>query len=266
MTDEEQEVLEGAETVEDQFAAADAAGDPEGAETPSIEEIAGRMGWVPKEKFRGEETKWKPADQFILDGKDIQERQSRELRNIRDTVETIKATTASVLQERLAEQAADLSARYASAVEKGDPDETWAAANELMRLRESAAPRRAAPAPETNEWVQKNSRVMNDPLAAQRALQVCDAYARVGQSTVEQLQNTEAVMRREFPHLFEDKAAPSVNAPNSRSTAATAKTGKSAADLPREARAVADDLVDRGLIKSADDYARNYFAAQAKRG
>lgn len=258
-------VEEASEGVAEQFAAADAAADPNIEEqTPSIEEIAGRMGWVPKDKFRGDEGKWKPADQFIIDGKDIQERQSRELRSIRETLDTVKATNATILAEKLREQHEQLASRYAAAVEKGDPDEAWDAANQIQRLQAAAAAPRAAPAPETQAWVQKNGRVMSDPLAQRRALEVCDAYARAGQSVAEQLSNTEAVMRREYPHLF-DKPAPSVAAPSSRSTASTAKTGKTAADLPKEARAMADELVESGHIPNADAYAKHYFANLAAR-
>lgn len=253
----------GAE-VADQFAEADAQADPnEGAE-PSIDEVASEMGWVPKDKFKGPADKWKPASQFIRDGKNIQERLSRDVKSLRDTLDTVSKTSGQILADKLQEQHRMLSERYAAAVEKGDPDEAFAAANEIMRVKAAAQPARAAPAPETDAWVSKNSRVMNDPLAAQRALQICDAYARAGQSVPDQLANTEAVMKREFPHLFDDKPAPAVATPG-RGLAAP-RTGKTAADLPKEARAIAEDMAERGMFPSPDDYARHYFAALAKKG
>jgi hypothetical protein len=268
----EQQAAEAAESgaaVEEQFAAADAAGEP--VEQPSLEQLASEMGWVPQEKFKGPTDKWKPADQFIRDGKDIQERTSRELKGLRETVDTIKLTNSQILIDKLAEQHAELANRYAAAVERGDPDEAWKAANAIQNLQSRAATVNRAPtpsvAPETENWVQRNARLQKDPIAWQRALQICDAYARSNPNSapIEQLQYTESYLRNEFPHLFDDKGAPSVNSPTSRNSAG-APRGRTASDMPKEARDVAKDMVERGLIPNEDVYARNYFAALAKKG
>lgn len=255
----------GAEVAE-QFAEADARADPS-VEAPSLEDIASQMGWVPAEKFKGPEDKWKPADKFIIDGKDIQERQSRELKGIRETLETIKATSSSIMVERLAEQHKELSAKYENAVERGDKDEIWQTANAIRDLQTKAEPSRPLAAPETLAWVERNQRVKNDPLAWNRALAVNDAYARsFPQSTpAEQLAYTEQILKGEYPALFDDKAAPTVNAPASRNSGPGKTTGKTAADLPKEARAQADDLVERKLIPSVESYAKHYFEQAEKR-
>jgi hypothetical protein len=255
----------GAEVAE-QFAEADAKADPS-VEAPSLEDIASQMGWVPAEKFKGPEDKWKPADKFIIDGKEIQERQSRELRSIRETVETMSRTQGAIMIDKLAEQHKELSAKYQSAVENGDPDEAWKAANAIRDLQTKAEPNRPSPAPETVAWVEKHQRVKNDPLAWNRALAVNDAYARsFPQSTpAEQLAYTEQVLKGEYPALFDDKPPAGVNAPASRNSGAPRSTGKTAADLPKEAKAQADDLVERKLIPSVDAYAKHYFAELEKR-
>jgi hypothetical protein len=104
-------------------------------------------------------------------------------------------------------------------------------------------------------------------VAWQRALQVCDAYARTypGSSTAEQLAYTEQNMKREFPHLFDDKAAPQVNGNISRNSAPPPKGAQTAANLPKEARDIAQDLVDRNLIPDLDAYAKNYFAVKTRK-
>jgi hypothetical protein len=260
------ETNEQSAAVENQFAEADAKAEPVG-----LEQLASEMGWVPQEKFKGPTDKWKPADQFIRDGKDIQERLSRDLKGLRETVETIKLTNSQTMIDALAKQHAELSQRYAAAVEKGDPDEAWRAANAIQQVQARAAnigaPQVAPVAPETENWVQRNDRIQRDPIAWQRALQVCDAYARANpaSSPAEQLQYTETHLRREYPHLFDDKGAPNVNSPTSRNSAG-APRGRTVADLPKEARDVAKDMVERGLIPSEEIYAKNYFAARDKRG
>lgn len=52
------------------------AGDVGTPQEPSADQIAeeeaGRKGWVPKDKYRGDPAKWKPAAQFLEDGKRYQ--------------------------------------------------------------------------------------------------------------------------------------------------------------------------------------------------
>jgi hypothetical protein len=255
----------GAE-VADQFAEADAKADPS-VEAPSLEDIASQMGWVPQEKFKGPEDKWKPADKFIIDGKDIQERQSRELKGIRETLETIKATSSSIMVEKLAEQHKELSAKYQAAVENGDPDEAWKAANAIRDLQTKAEPSRPSSAGETVSWVEKNQRVKNDPLAWNRALAVCDAFARSypNSTPAEQLAYTEQVLKGEYPALFDDKPPAGVNAPASRNSGAARSTGKTTADLPKEAREYGQELIDRGVIPNMEAFTKHYFEQLQKR-
>lgn len=259
-----EEVETKGEEVADQFAEADAKADPN-QPAPTIEGIASELGWVPQDKFKGPAEKWKPADKFIRDGRDIQERSSRELKEIRTTLDTLKATNGAILAEKVRDEHARLAAQYADAVEKGDPDKAWQTANAIRDLQTTAVPARPVPAPETEQWVQKNNKVMNDPLAAQRALAVCDAYARAGQPVDQQLANTEAVMRREFPHLFDDKGPATVNAPASRSSAAAPRGANTAANLPKEAKEYGQDLVERGLVTDLNKFAEHYFAQAEKR-
>lgn len=264
----DEEVAEKAEAVEEQFAAADAAADPD-IEAPKVEDIASRMGWVPKEKFKGPEEKWKPADQFILDGHDIQTARSRELKEMRQTLDSVARTSGQIMADKLREQHEALSQKYAAAVEKGDPDEAFAASRDIIALKMQDQPTRQAPAPEAVSWVE-NTKFMKpgtpdfDPVAAQRAIAVCDQYARAGFGPAEQVAKTEAIMRREFPHLFDaGKPPPGVNEPSSR-TATSSKRPKGVADLPKEARALAQDWVDRGLIPNLDAYASRYWADQER--
>jgi hypothetical protein len=252
--------------VDEQFAAADANANPN---PPSIEELASEIGWVPQDKFSGPAEKWKPADQFIREGRKIQDLQSRELKSIRETLQTVQATSATLFQSKLAEQHAEWSRRYAAAIEKGDPDEAWKAANQIRDIQARAAnPERATPtpAPETEQWVSKNKRLWGDPVARNDALAICNAYATdyPNSSPAEQLAYTESHMRARYPHLFDDKPPPQVNGNINRNSAGGPR-GKTVADLPREAKAIAEDMVERGLIPNVEIYAKNYFTELEKR-
>jgi hypothetical protein len=249
---ETEQVTEGAEN-------------PEQEAPPSVEDIASRMGWVPKEKFKGDEAKWKPAHDFIIAGKDIQERQSRDLKDLRTTMENVAKTTGAIMAERLETQKRELLAAHARAVEEGDPEAARQIARKIDQVEATDKPK---PSPDSEAWVAKNPWFLEDPLAHARAQEVAAIYARSGKSPAEQLEAAEAAVRREYPHLFkdasQDKAPASVNAPASR-TAETQKRGTASGDLPKEAKSIAQDLLDRGLIKSVDDYAKHYFAEQARK-
>lgn len=253
--------------VEDQFAEADAKGAVE--EPPSLEDLASSMGWVPKEKFSGNETDWKPAHEFIRAGKDIQRNLSRELKDVRSTLDTVAKTSAAVLQERLAEQRTELTREYQKAVDSGDHDAAWQAANGIIKIDQTAqtATTRPAPPAEAIEWQQRNSKVMTDPLAAQRAVQLCEPYARANYSAGQQLAAIEPILKREFPHLFETadtKPPPGGSGFTGSRMNGVTKKGDTYDALPKEAKAYADDLFDRGLIKDKEMVARNYFAMQQK--
>jgi len=265
----EKEAIESEQEVEQQ----EAETEEEEAPPPSVEDIASKIGWVPKDKFRGDESKWKPADEFIISGRDIQDRTTRELREVRTTLDTIQKTSASIMEQKLREQHEELQSKYETAVAKGDPDEIWKATEELrgvISAREKVFEPRHQPAPEADEWTKKNDwfdprSARYDPVAHNRAISICNDYAKAGLGNAEQLAKTEAIIRREFPHLYDDKAPPQVNGPTSRSTAPVSGRTRGYADLPKEAKVMAEDWADRGLIGSKEEYAKHYFEQIARK-
>jgi hypothetical protein len=254
--------------VADQAAVADDTDKTEATAPPTVEDIASRMGWVPKERFRGDDTKWKSADEFILAGKDIQERASRELKEIRVTLDTVARTSGAIMEERLNAQKAELERRHSEAVASGDSGEALKLAKDIdkidARKEETARP---SPAPDTEAWVAKNEWFTKDALARDRAIQAAEAYLKLNKDApaLDQLAYAETVVKREFPQLFPapDKAPASVNSPAR--TSVTPKRGETAADLPKEAKDLGNDLVERGLIPNLDAYAKHYFAEQRKK-
>jgi hypothetical protein len=256
--------------VADQFAEADAAANPV-AETPSVEELASEQGWMPQDKFKGPAEKWKPAHEFLRAGKDIQERTARELKEVRSSIDVLTRTSGAIMMDRLAAQHAEFTKRYQAAVERGDPDGAAIALDSIRDIQARAASaatpaRPQAPARETEAWVAKHQRLWNDPVAQQDALRVCNEYAKSNPNSTpaEQLHYTETHMRARYPFLFDDKPAPQVNGNITRNAGGVSSRTKTAGDLPKEARDMAKDLVERGLIPNEDTFAKHYFE-QAQR-
>ncbi len=227
--------------------------------------IAQEMGWVPKEKFKGKEDDWKPAAEYIREGKTIQKTMARDLKDMRHQMDTMAKTSSAILAERLADERQRLVQQHQQAVEDGDPDRAWRASSRLQEMNTQEQVQ--TPAPEAQEWVERNTWFNTHPIATAMAMKVADLHAAKGQPAYKQLEAAESEVRRAYPELFgatrQDKAAPSVASPGSRSASPSNKS-KGFSDMPRPAQDVARDYVDRGLIPDLESYTRNYWASEGK--
>jgi hypothetical protein len=232
--------------------------------------LAKDMGWVPRDQYDGPAENWKDAERFIRDGRDIQRETSRELKTVRQQLDTLSRTSASIVEQQVRERVGELEAKYAKAVDDGDPREAFKIAGEIHALtsEQSAGPRQ--PSGEAQAWAERNSGWFRKPgfeYATARAIQITNELQRSGYTDHgQQLRIAEQRLRKEMPELFGRKAngkpAAAVNSPQSRSSGVSnRKQGFS--DLPPEAQKVARDMADRGVIGNVDDYAKNYFANQA---
>jgi hypothetical protein len=229
--------------------------------------LAKDMGWVPKDQFQGNPEEWKPADQFIRDGRDIQRETARELKNVRSQLETVARTSASIVEQQVKERVDQLTQHYNKAVEDGDPQEAFRLSREIDKTINSKPEATVAPSSEAAAFAERNASWFQKPgneYATARAIEICNTLAAQGYTDHgTQLRIAEQRLKQEMPQLFgqqqNGKPAPGVNAPGSRG-APPSNRQKGFGDLPQEAQKIAIDMESRGVIKSRDDYARNYFA------
>lgn len=231
----------------------------------AVAALAHEMGWRPKEEFKGPPETWKPADQFIRDGHEIQRNLGKELKNLRTTVDTMQRTSTTLLEQQLEEQRTKLAAKYEAAVEDGDAKGAAETLRSLDKLDEQkpAKPTLSAEAQTFQErhasWLGKENGAA--ALATKRAITLCNELHGQGYTQSEQLEMAERTIKREFPELFPAPAKRQAATHESSRAAASAKTKKGFADLPPEAQSVALDMEDRLKIPR-DTYATNYFANQ----
>lgn len=229
--------------------------------------LAEKLGWVPKDKFKGNPDDWKPAEDFILAGKEIQSKTSHELRELRSTIDRMGQTNAAILQERILEEREKAAQFYQRAVDEGDPDGAWRASQAINaldhRMATATQPQVPSVDPSVVEWASKRPWFHNDPLAQQLAVNTAQVYANAGKGTAEQLAAAEREVKRYYPQHFSDRGSPSVNSPGGRSAGVSTR-GKGFNDMPREAQKVAKDMADRGVIPDVNIYARNYWATEGK--
>lgn len=257
---------------EPQFPDDDGDGDdpPEAAKPDPIADLAKTMGWRPKEEFKGDPNLWKPADEYIRAGGEIQRGQSRELKDLRTTMDNIARTNAAIVQSTIAAEREKLVNKYNQAVEDGDGQQIWKITQDINKLngeeQKLVAPPPAPPPPEAQSWVQRNEWFNRDPLARDLALNVAERYARAGHSSEDQLAAAEREVKKQYPHLFpaQQKDPPGVAQPGGRGPAPR-KQGSTFADLPQEAKKIAADMAERGVIPDKEAYAKQYWQNAGKK-
>lgn len=247
--------------------------EPDGEEQPDpYADLAQKMGWTPKDQFKGNPDDWKTAEQFILDGRDIQRTTAQELKGLREQLDVIGRTSASIVEQQVKSRTQEAIDRFNQAIEDGDHKAALTASEEIHTLqgKVNGVDQPHSPPPESLAWAQKNSSwFQKDPLATARAIEICDTLTKTGvRDHATQLKAAEEQVRREFPHLFpQAKPQAGVHAPGSRAPAPSNRE-KGFSDMPKAAQDIANDMAERGVIKTADGkpesaralYAKNYWA------
>jgi hypothetical protein len=238
-------------------------GDPPSA--PSVEELASRMGWRPKEEYDNPDKPWKPAHEFILFTHELERNRHSEIRGLKSQLDVMAKTTADILKDRLEAQRAELTSKYNELVEEGDAAGAFKVSQRLVDIdRRVAQPQQQGPSPAGQEFAQRNSSWFNvDQAATLRAIEITNRLAAQGKSDEEQLQAAERIVRNEFPEHFTDtrngqRQPPAVHRPGSRSPAPSNRQ-KTFADIPPENQKVARMMVERGSLSSTDEYLKYYL-------
>lgn len=223
-----------------------------------IASLASELGWVPKDDFKGDPEKWRPADEFIRAGRDIQKSQSSELKSIKQEVERFGRVASDLMQDRVRERDEYWQAQHTKAVDEGD----HAAANLAVQERQKLAQAQASgPPAEVNEWIGRNSWFNTDVAAQLRAKEVSERLSKEGRSVSEQLEAAERIVRKEFPEHFPAKAKdpPSTQTGQSRKAAPSNRV-KGFADMPADSQKMAQDMVRRNPGLTTEAIAKSYWA------
>lgn len=261
MADEDLAPTEGAEALEL------APETQEEAQQLTVEGLAAELGWAPKDQFKGDPERWKPADEFIRAGRDIQQTLSRELRTVRQEVERFGRVAADITEDRVRQRDQHWQAKLAEAVDAGDHEGARQATQEIAKLAAQQPAQPASPPSEVADWVSRNEWFTKDPLAAMRAREVTDRLAQQGMSVPQQLEAAERAIRKEFPEHF---AAPAKQPPATQTgqsrKAAPSNRARGFADMPAESQQMARDMVRRNPSVTLEAIATSYWADVAKTG
>ena len=277
--------MSGTESVLD---AVDPATVDAGAAADTVEAQARRMGWVPRDEFKGDAATWRPAEEFLDRGMNllpVLQQQFRALdgryAKVERELESSRRANADLIERfRTADERAykralhDLEARRSSAVANGDTAAFEAADKEMRELRETApAPTTqstaaAAPAPPAeviawvaaNPWFSSNEEARDDAVAIQSVVD----KQNPGMPLSERLALTRKKVMALHPGLFENPrrsapAAVSASSPEPSRAVNPRSFEALPADVRREFERAARNLEGRGKPLTKEEFARYYW-------
>jgi hypothetical protein len=262
---------------------------------PEILKEAESQGWVPKEKFRGNETDWVDADVFVKRGREIlpilrknNENLMRELnhtkeqlKEFREAAEEFKKFQKDSYERKVAEyetRLAEIKASRAQAINDGDGqkvnalDEALDTVKEEIKEAKQAVKEAAKPVsdpvpssidPALQVWLDKNKWFGNDRRLTAIANGVGESL-RLEQPTLkgqEFLDRLDEILKEEMPDKFggETKKKASGSPVESGAGRASRSGGSSRSydNLPPEAKAACDRFVKQKLM-TKEQYVAEY--------
>lgn len=245
------------------------------------EERAMEMGWVPKDEFRGDESKWTDAKTFVERGENyigIVRKERDELREqtraLRDEMTEMKRTftefgkfhrqTVEQTQKQAYEQARqELLQKQIRAAEDGDID----AFNELEKKKEELKPPSGSQAEKASEpqtdphfeaFVKENTWYQDDPAMQAFADSMGEYISRVKPHLVGKGKAFYDAVAEEVKSRMPDQfQPPPPTAVNEGGMNRVTKKAKTFANLPSDAKQACESFVRQGLM-TKEQYLKTY--------
>jgi hypothetical protein len=239
-----------------------------------IEDKARKMGWTPKEEFKGDPDKWRDASEFVERGENMLpivkatvKKQDIRIAELERTIKDL-ADYHSKTEQRAYEKAfKELKAKQIEAVSAGDAKAFAEVDAEMAELHKQATEKptfkqaEQTSDPVYDEWAGRNKWLEDKTLEKEAEAQAVYLRERGDRRTgTEFLDAVKERVKREFPDKFSNlrrENAPSVEG----GTPVPRKGGgKAYTDMPAEARAACERMAKNGY--SGDAKAQAEFKAQ----
>lgn len=220
------------------------------ASTPDLESLARDMGWRPKEDWKGDDSGWRDAGEFVKHTVDANRTLKRELGEVKDVVKGLSKTNERILERELAKQRKALERQFAEAVDANDPTAARQVSAQIDALdRTPVATDYKSKFKADNPWFGV------DTEASAYATAMAGVAASEGKDPEAQLAYASEKVRKRFPELF-DK-------PTERRTPPAVEGGSRGSPPPRKTYppavlAAAKAAVDRGRADSVAEYCSMY--------
>lgn len=234
---------------------------------------ARKDGWVPEDEFKGDKkpSRFKTAEEFVRDGEIIALK--REFDDRLKRMEKSSAAAFKLLEKNHERELADLKAVRREAVKAGNVAEAERL-DQVIEDKKAEAPGKEKPDTqearnaafrERNPWFQSDEDLTD--FAAGKSMAILQAYFNKHNKqmpdedmfeAVEKAVKSSALYKAKFP----EKAANGHAAVDggSENGGPTRSNGKTAADLPPEAKKAGAKFISQGLYKDLKEYAKDYYA------
>ena len=255
------------------------------AQPNEMETKARRLGWVPKDDFRGDPDRWRPADEFLERGERILPLVLKDndrlhgrlseletmLKETRESSKELLAFTSKAEERAYTRAKAEIEAKIEAAAATADPNAVRQGMRELDQLNADHVkpePKKEADKPAVNidpviqDWIKKEEWFTKSPALNTYATEVFGEIEREkpGLTRSEMLAETKRRTMDKFPEKFginpkRDEAA-AVASPSG--AVARKSKGKSYDDLPAEAKKACDKFVRTIPGYTRDKYVKDY--------
>ena len=262
MTDELEDKVEVQETVEEP-----AEEEPKDESTPEEVASARNMGWIPKEQFKGDASKWRPAKEYLARGREMLPIVLQRNRKLESDIEELKKGQKEFIDftrkaaKRDAEaKIAELQAEKDAAFDSGDKEAFAKAEKQIAEVERSAvAPAEIEVSPhktEVDEWFAENKWYQTDKKMAVFADKMADfikaeTEMETGKPLLGKplLERVKAEVEKRFPERFsnpERNRAAAVAAAGGNSAGGGGRKGRGFSDLPVESQRACSNMVKQG--------------------
>lgn len=224
---------------------------------PTVEELAGEMGWTPQDKWRGDPEKWRPAHDFMRSTVDVNRNMARKLDGLQEQVGNMARTSAQLTEQAVRKAREELTKQRLEAVEFGDIEAFKDAEKKLGELQ-TPEPQESI-TPEGREFADKNAHWFGkDREATGWAVGRTQELARQGLGPARQLAIVEREAKELFPEYFEEKPKAKAVPLNDPVVRGKTPAKKGFSSLPPDVQKAALDYEKRG-VTTKEEYARIYY-------
>lgn len=244
------------------------------AEASSAEERATRMGWTPRERFKGDQAKWVDAATFVKNGEESLPILRERLRKAESTnadlsksVSEFKKASEDNFTKGYAKAKRELEAEIKAKAKAGDEEGAAAAAGELAELEGEKAKREAESVkdPVFDAWAGQNT-WYSDPEMKLEAEAIAFKLRRRGDTTdgVPFLDKVKEQMKKQFPEKFGNprrEEGGGVERPAGGGDGGAGKA-KGWEQMPSSAKEAGERYIKQKLYKDKASYATAYWAQE----
>lgn len=240
----------------------------------TVEDRARRMGWVPKEEFRGDSARWTDAPTFVKNGEESLPILRERLRTLERTnvalsqsVQEFKKMSDSNFEKGYAKAKRELETEIKTKAKAGDDAGAAAAATELAELEGEKVRREAAgdKDPVFDGWVAQNA-WYNDTELNVEAQKEAFGLRIAGEKSegVAFLEKVKEAVKKRFPDKFENprRAAGGGNGverPSGGGDGGGSGGKKGWESLPQDAKEAGERYIKQKLYKDKAEYAKAYY-------